>query len=142
MKYLFLLLFPLSVNSQSFKDRLPSLVATFLGGASDGARDAFMFRCDNCGSFWNGKQSWLNKYKNRDMAQGPAFFCATSFLAFTTDGVHLANAVTHQFNAFALALAPGAGSKKFGKILLTAIAYNMVRQAGHTLVYEVVFGVR
>jgi hypothetical protein len=139
MKYLFILLFPLTVQAQSFRDRLPSLVATFIGGASDGARDAFMYRCDKCGPFWNGKQSWLNKYKNRDINQGPAYFGSTTFLAFTTDGVHLANMITHQFNAFALALSPGAGNKKFGKILLTALTYNIVRQAGHTLVYDVIF---
>jgi hypothetical protein len=133
------LLFTLTTKSQSLKDHLPSAIFTFLGGASDGLRDASMFRMDRYGSFWNGKVSWLNKYRNRDPKQGPAYFGSTSFLVFTTDGPHLANFFTHQFNGLAYAYAPGDKNRKFGHVLLKVLAYNTVRQMGHSLVYGGIF---
>ena len=39
--------------------------------------------------FWNPSLSWLNKYKNKDQKQGPAFWGSTTFLVWITDGWHL-----------------------------------------------------
>ncbi len=124
---------------QKFKEYLPSLICTFLGGGSDGLRDAAMYRMDGYGKFWNGKNSWNNKYRNGDMAQGPAYFGSTSFLAFTTDGAHLANMFTHQFNGMAMAFMPDDSNKKFGHVFLKVLAYNAVRQVGHSVVYGLIF---
>ncbi|GEO10723.1 hypothetical protein [Segetibacter aerophilus] len=126
-------------HAQTFKEYLPSLVCTFLGGSSDGLRDASMYRMDGYGKFWNGKNSWNNKYKNNDMRQGPAYFGSTSFLAFTTDGPHLTNMVTHQFNGMAMAFMPTDENKKLGHVFLKVLAYNAVRQAGHSIVYGLIF---
>ncbi len=144
MKTIILLLLPLFSISQKyevpkFKQYIPSALFTFLAGASDGLRDAAMFRFDGKGQFWNGKQSMNNKYKNGDINQGAAYFGSTSFLVFTTDGAHLSNAFTHQFQAWSFVFAPYDDNRKFGHLLLKGIAFNAVRQAGHTLVYDLIF---
>jgi hypothetical protein len=38
--------------------------------------------------WWDQKQSWKNKYKNKDPLQGSAFFGSTTFLVFLTDAWH------------------------------------------------------
>lgn len=131
-----LFFFSLSGNAQTLKDHLPSAVMTFLGGMSDGVRDGTMFRNDGAGPWWNGKQSWTNKYKNNDPAQGPAYFGSTTFLVALTDAPHAFNALTHQFNAMALVLSPGTNGQSLGKKLLIGLGYGLTRQLGHTLVYE------
>jgi hypothetical protein len=136
-----LMLLALSTVSygQTFKDYLPSLICTFLAGNSDGLRDASMYRMDGANKFWNGKNSWNNKYKNGDIRQGDAYFGSTTFLAFTTDGPHLTNMFTHQFNGMAMAFMPYDENKKLGHVFLKVLAYNAVRQAGHSLVYGLIF---
>lgn len=42
----------------------------------------------NKGYWWNPKDSWKNKYKNRDPAQGPAFPGSTTIFVFVTDAWH------------------------------------------------------
>ena len=137
--FITLLALPSISYCQQFKEYLPSLICTFLGGTTDGLRDASMYRMDGYGSFWNGKNSWRNKYKNGDFKQGAAYFGSTSFLAFTTDGAHLSNMATHQFNGMAIAFMPPDSNKKFGHVLLKVLAYNAVRQAGHSFVYGMIF---
>jgi hypothetical protein len=39
--------------------------------------------------YWNPDLSYKNKYANGNPADGSAFFGATTFLAWTTDGYHL-----------------------------------------------------
>lgn len=120
-----------------FKEKLPSLVMTFCGGATDGVRDASLFHMSGKGKFWDGSISWRNKYLNGDPLQGPRYFGSTNFLVWTTDAPHLFNAFTHQFNSFAIAMAPQR-EKKLGKILLDAVMYNVARQMGHSLMYGVI----
>jgi hypothetical protein len=132
-------LISLSCQSQKLKDYLPSAIFTFLGGTSDGLRDASMFRMDGRGQFWNGKISWTNKYRNHDVKQGPAYFGSTTFLAFTTDAPHLANFFTHQFMGMSYALAPADENKRFWHVALKVLAYNTVRQMGHSLIYGGIF---
>lgn len=134
MRYLFLLLFPIAVQSQSFKDRLPSLIATFAKGSFDGLSDGFEYHSDRLGeSYWNGKYAWLNKYKNRDMAQGPAFFGSTTFLAGLTSGDHLMQSLAGFSGSVAIVLAPGRTDKRFWPtvrdILIYQLAYNLPRAA-------------
>lgn len=142
MKKLLVILFVIasySGNSQSLKEHIPAAIATFLSGMSDGARDGTMFRNDGAGRWWNGKQSWTNKYKNNDPAQGPAFFGSTTFLVALTDAPHAFNTLTHQFNAMALVLSPGTKGQSLGKKLLIGLGYGLTRQLGHTIVYEGLF---
>ncbi|MDB5249410.1 MAG: hypothetical protein JWQ40_3804 [Segetibacter sp.] len=125
--------------AQKLKDYLPSLAFTFLGGATDGLRDASMYRMDGYNNFWNGKHSWLNKYKDRKVSAGPAYFGSTTFLAFTTDAPHMANMFTHQFNGMAMAYLPSDNNKKLGHVFLKVLAYNAARQAGHSIIYGLIF---
>lgn len=128
-----------SCNAQKLKDYTPSAVFTFLAGASDGLRDASLYRMDGASDFWNGKHSWTNKYKNHDIVQGRAYWGSTSFLVWTTDGAHVSNLLTHQFNGMALAYMPQDNNKKLGHIFLKVLAYNLVRQASHYIVYDMIF---
>lgn len=126
-------------TAQNFKSYLPSITCVFLSGATDGLRDASMYRMDGKGAFWNGKQSWLNKYKNRDIKQGAAYFGSTSFLVWTTDAAHLSNMFTHQFDGMALAFAPEDKNKRFFHVFLKVAAYNAIRGISHAIVYDVIF---
>lgn len=143
MKLLFILLLTIPTELFSQKLKLKNYAASgafvFLSGMSDGLRDASMFRMDGYGNFWNGKKSWLNKYKNRDRNAGEAYFGSKSFLVFTTDAAHLSNAATHQFQAWSYVFTPYDTNRKFGHLLLKGLAYNIVRQAGHFIIYDVVF---
>lgn len=139
MKLLILLFISAQVTGQSLKDYLPSIASTLLAGSSDGLRDASMYRMDGYGHYWNGKHSWNNKYRNGDRKQGPAYWGSTSVLVWTTDGAHLSNMFTHQFNGMALAYMPQDHNRKFGHVFIKVLAYNLVREAGHSLVYDLIF---
>jgi hypothetical protein len=39
--------------------------------------------------FWNPNESWVNKWKNGDPAQGEKFPLSSTALVFTTDAYHL-----------------------------------------------------
>lgn len=121
------------------KKYIPSILSVFGAGLTDGFRDASMYRMDGANNFWNGKQSWLNKYKNRDITQGRAYFGSTSFLVWTTDAPHGFNILTHQFNGMALAFMPPDNNKRFLHILLKVAAYNTIRQVGHYIVYDLIY---
>lgn len=135
----FILLSAKRCFGQKIKQYIPAATFTFLSGLTDGLRDASLYRMDGYGNFWNGKQSWLNKYKNHDIHQGTAYFGSTSFLVFTTDGAHLSNLFTHQFSGMAMAYMPQDQNKRFGHIFLKVAAYNLIRGAAHELVYSVIF---
>lgn len=133
-------LISLSCFGQSnFKKYFPSMALTFASGLTDGARDGFMYRADNMGQFWNGKQSFNNKYKNGDINQGAAYFGSTTFLVFTTDAAHMSNMLTHQFTGMALCYVPYDENKKFWHVFAKVAAYNLIRQAGHSIVYSLIF---
>jgi hypothetical protein len=48
-------------------------------------------------NYWNPSISWRNKYKNRKVSNGPAFFGSTTFLVFTTDAWHLFQFFSNSF---------------------------------------------
>ena len=39
--------------------------------------------------FWNPNESWVNKWKNGDPAQGEKYFLSSTALVWTTDAYHL-----------------------------------------------------
>lgn len=69
----------------------------FVSGAFDGTAEALRYHYDgfkeifpNCSDrFWNPSNSWRNKYKNGDPAQGQAYPFSRSALVWTTDGFHM-----------------------------------------------------
>jgi len=69
------------------------LAAGLFKAVSDVLADKFsssVFRNRNP-FFWDKKQSWQNKYKNRDKDQGPRFPGSTTIFVFLTDAWHLSN---------------------------------------------------
>jgi hypothetical protein len=47
--------------------------------------------------YWNPSISWRNKYKNKKVSSGSAFFGSTTFLVFTTDAWHLFQFLSNSF---------------------------------------------
>ncbi len=138
MKLIYLLLLTSTLQAQNLKKYKWVLATTFAAGLTDGVRDASMYRMDGAGKFWNGKNSWLNKYQDNDMTKGPAYFGSTSFLVWTTDAPHMFNLFTHQFQTMSILLAPEDKNKKFGHILLKAAIINAARSAGHYITYDLI----
>lgn len=128
------------MQAQSFKERLPALIATAVSGALDGASDGFEYHSDNLGaSYWNGKYAWLNKYKNRDPRQGPAFFGSTTFLAGVTSGDHLMQSLSNFSGSIAIALAPGRKDRRFWPTVLEIAIYQAAYNLPRAFVLETFF---
>jgi hypothetical protein len=132
--FLFLLLTALVGQGQSLKERLPSLIATATKGIFEGLSDGFEYHSDQLGaSYWNGKYAWLSKYRDRNPANGPAFFGSTTFLAGITSGDHLMQSFAGLSGSVAIVLAPGRKDKRFWPtlrdIFIYQLAYNLPRAA-------------
>lgn len=147
MKLLLILLF-VSLQSQAqykikFKEHKTSLVFTALQGLSDGFRDASLFgRMRNDGPWFNGLESWQNKWKNGDPAQGEKFFLSSTVLAFTTDAPHASNMVSNLSGECAKALMPNMqGASRWQKVKIVFI-YTLVRSAAHNLIFGLIYKVK
>ncbi len=137
--YLLLLILITSYTAKCQKedDRIISGVCSIMQGLCEGIKDASLYHIRGSNQWWNGKNSWTNKYKNHDPNQGAAFFGSTTVFVSVTDAPHFFNMVSHQFNSFAIAFAPGrVKGEKFIKTAWRAIKANMVRQAGYSLMFE------
>lgn len=146
LRLMALLFFPVIMQAQQYKFEQPKLkeyalpaIFTFFAGASDGLRDASLFYRVKDNGFFDGRNSWKRKYKNGDYKQGEAYLGSTSFLAFTTDGVHLSQAMTNQFNAWSMVTMPYDNNRKFSHLLLKVAAITAVRSIGHYAVYDLMF---
>jgi hypothetical protein len=133
------------VNGQSkfnfkLKEHKQSLIFTFLAGAADGTRDASMFGHIQGGSWVNSDlQSWRNKYKNGNPAEGAAFFGSTNIFVTFTDLPHAANFFSNSLDAASKVFMPNnTHTSKWGKVGLIVL-YKLVQIAGHNLMYDVVF---
>ena len=126
-------------RSQSIKSYIPSATCIFIAGLSDGLRDASMYRMDGYGNWWNGKDSWTNKYKNRDIKQGPAFWGSTSIFVPITDAPHASDLLTHQADNMAALLMPVDNNKRFWHLMLKAGAETLIRTSAHYLMYDIIF---
>lgn len=146
MKLLLIFLF-ISLQSQAqykikFTEYKTSLAFTALQGLSDGFRDASIFgRMRNDGQWLNGIDSWKNKYKNGDPAQGARFFGSTNVFVFTTDAPHAANMVSNLSGECAKVTMPNMqGATKWQKVK-TVVIYSLVRSAAHNLIFGFVYKV-
>jgi len=54
--------------------------------------------------YWNPSISWRNKYEDKKMSNGPAFFGSTTFLVFTTDAWHLFQFLSNSFIVISMIL--------------------------------------
>lgn len=119
------------------REHILPLSFTFAAGLADGVRDASMFHMVGKGKWWDGSESWENKYKNYPHDMSAAYFGSKNILVWTTDAPHFFNMLNHQFTSFAIVTYPG-NSGKFKHIVRDAIIYNITRQAGHSLMYKVI----
>jgi len=139
IKVVLLISIPTFTYAQKFslKEHKTSLTFIFLAGASDGVRDASMFHMWDAYSWWNGRESWENKYKDYPNDMSAAYWGSKNILVWTTDAPHFFNMFSNQFTSFSIVTYPG-NSGKFKYIVRDAIIYNITRQAGHTLMYKVI----
>lgn len=69
------------------------LFLILVAGAAEGMKDKILFHYERSlldqwnDDFWNPKNSWLNKYIDRDVRKGESF--RGKYFTFTTDGFHL-----------------------------------------------------
>jgi len=77
-------------------------VLLILAGISKSVMDTVNFRFNESifsnlkrQNWWNPKESWKNKYKDRDPSKGPAFPGSTTFLVWVTDAWHFFQMITY-----------------------------------------------
>lgn len=98
------------VNAQTFTQLAVSGVVSGVSGYADGVREAVKFhypafKKEHPGvndGYWNLNESWTNKYKNGDPAQGSKYFGSTTFLVGLTDGYHTMGTVRNITGAVAV----------------------------------------
>lgn len=129
----------------NLKQYILPATATLISGATDGLNQALQFRYTSVkrtftgmnDHFWDPAQSWMNKYKNGDPAQGAKFLGSTTYLVFMTDGYHLTRFIEHMFNAGAVALYITRREKKKWYIYVAEIVGGwLINRAGFALVYD------
>lgn len=132
---------------------LTAFILFFLAGLCDGTAEtlkfhpyAFFIVFKNANrKFWDMEISWLNKYKNRDITQGPRFWQSDKAMVFLTDGYHLMRWIKNNLIILAsmcfLSVSFISGSELLWYMI--PIAYSLCYCAytlGFTAVYEFLFG--
>lgn len=128
----------------SVKKHSGPAVLVFLSGAADGFNQAINFHYSHVklkmpglnDQFWNPAQSWPNKYKNGDPAQGPKFWQSDKSLVFVTDGHHLTRFFDRLFSIGAITFKCFQGKQKWYWYIADAAAYWLINRAGFALVYN------
>ena len=149
-KILLLLVLIISMASHSqdslkykfkLKEHIAPVALVFMAGCADGLRDATIYHNDRVldklnanEKFW-GSQSWRNKYKNFDPAQGRRFPGSTTWLVFVTDAPHALKFADNLFTSGAIAIKFTQKKKKFIYYVLEGIGYWVVNRIGFSAVY-------
>jgi hypothetical protein len=126
-----------------------SAALMFVSGASYGISETLVFRYNRFQAmhpgarpgYWNPQQSWRNKYKNEDPAQGPAFFGSTTFLAWTTDGYHAFSTLSRVTGAAGLTIPLWKGEgKKLRHYAAEVAGKGLIWSAGFHGAYSMLYG--
>jgi len=80
--------------------------------------------------YWNPYQSWVNKYKNGDPAQGAAFPGSTTWLAWSTDGYHASRTGSRFFLFGSITISVFEKRRKWWTYPAEFIAGGLIRSAG------------
>ena len=121
---LLFLLAPFSSWCQTYKFKPRQHIAPaalfFLAGATDGLNQVISHQYpkfkkafpDANDRYWSPGISFMNKYKNRDPAQGERFWGSSSIFVFTTDAYHLTRFTEHLLLAGAVSVKINTGKEK------------------------------
>ena len=153
--FLFVLLFSIAIPLNAQWDyrggkagrlAIKSALMTF-AGAMDGLAECSKYHYPAFSStfpnhnpnFWS-PQSWRNKWKNGDPAQGERFFGSSTFLVWTTDGYHMSRMARNFAVAGAVTIEICGSKKPWQVYLFEFLAYMICYNLGFTIVYDVIIG--
>lgn len=119
----------------------------FLSGALDGVSETLVwhypqFEATHPGAnpaYWNPYQSWRNKYRNGDPAQGRAYIGSTTWLAWTTDGYHLTRTGSRAFLFGSITISVFEKRRKWWTYPVEFVAGGIVRSAGFHTTYSILY---
>lgn len=122
--------------------------AVFLSGALDGISETLVwhypqFQAVHPGAnpgYWNPYESWRNKYRNGDPAQGAKFPGSTTYLAWKTDGYHLTRTGSRFFIFGAITVSIFEKRRKWWTYPAEFVAGGIVRSAGFHATYSGLYG--
>ena len=117
--------------------------AMFVSGWADGTSELTkwhyesfeMFYGDVNDGFYNPHESWKNKYKNRDVSQGPAFFGSTTVFVGTTDAYHGLRTLRNASIGATFLLMPRCETN-WKTFVLRILCYSLANRAGFWVGYE------
>lgn len=89
--------------------------------------------------YCNPGQSWYNKYKNHDPAQGPAFPGSTGPLVWTTDLYHLLRTAEKTALSISITIKIGGKKQKWYSYLIDAAAHQCAYSLGDWITYQGIF---
>jgi len=145
---LLFLMAPLSLWCQGYKFKPKQHIAPaamfLMAGAVDGLNQVishqyprFKKAFPNANDrYWSPGISFMNKYKNRDPAQGEKFWGSSTIFVFTTDAYHLTRFTEHLLLAGAVSVKITQEKKKWYWYLAEMAGYWMVNRAGFALTYN------
>jgi hypothetical protein len=114
----------------------------FVSGFSDGLAESIKFHNIFPNSnYWNLNNSWGNKYKNGNSADGAKFIGSTTFLVWTTDGYHLMRMIRNISLMSALTINVCSKQKWYTQII-NGVIYYIVYNIAFNISYGVIFKTR
>jgi len=122
------------------------LSLTFISGTAKGLGDVLEYHFPNFQrlhpnanpQFWNPNQSWVNKYKNNDPAQGEKFFGSTTFGVVFTDAIHPVRSI-QKFSMIGAVVCKIGDKQPFLYYLYDLLSYSLAYSLGFCLVYEIIY---
>ena len=121
---------------------LPASLSLF-AGACYGVHETVVHHPDRIPEGWNqqwwdGRQSWRNKYKDGDPAKGPKWFAA-EYITFGQDAKHTF-ATGYRYSTLAAGITIGLGQKRPVKYYLYDIGISVAASAiGFHTTYSILF---
>lgn len=98
--------------------------------------DVIMFRYDKSifskNKWFDPKDSWRNKYKNRNVKDGEAFFGSTTFLVFLTDAWHFFQMIMISSLIICIILS--------FNLKIPIIEHNILYQIGLFITMKIIYG--
>lgn len=110
-------------------------ILVLFAGMCEGLGDKLAFHNTSNNSFY-GQNSWKNKYKNHDPAQGETFI--GKYFVFLTDGFHMAKMFQHLFifSSFPILLCIDTATYDWWGYLLVALGAWIIRGIGFNIIYH------